>query len=88
MTLAKCFSILFSASEPHTKDVENGLRTKYMRGAFYKSEYCNGLTLIGVQRIMGSRHTFFAFPLSQDLLFVENQGIAVAVQHGLGAIYY
>ena len=35
---------------------------------------------------MGSRHTFFAFPLLQDLLFVENQGIAVAIQHGLGTI--
>ena len=43
--------------------------------------------LISVERIMGSRHTFFAFPLFQSLLFVEGQGIAVAVQHGLGTFY-
>lgn len=33
---------------------------------------------------MGSRHTFFTFPLLQDLLFVEDQGIAVAIQHFFG----
>ena len=44
-------------------------------------------TLIGVERIMGPRHAFFTFPLFQDLLFVEDQGIAVAVQHGLGTLF-
>jgi hypothetical protein len=44
-------------------------------------------TLIGVERIMGSQHTFFAFPLFQNLLFVEAQGIAVAVQHVLATFF-
>ncbi len=35
--------------------------------------------LFGVKRIMGSRHTFFTIPLFQNLLFVEGQGIAVAI---------
>ena len=37
----------------------------------------SSLHFAGVKRIMGSRHTFFTFPLLQDLLFVEDQGIAV-----------
>jgi hypothetical protein len=41
-------------------------------------------TLFRVERIMGSRYTFFASPLFQNLLFVEVQDIAVAVQHGFG----
>ena len=41
-------------------------------------------TLFSVERIVGSRRAFFAFPLFQNLLFVEGQGIAIAVQHGLG----
>ena len=41
-------------------------------------------TLFSVERIMGSRHTFFALPLLQNLLFVEGQGIAVAIQRFFG----
>ena len=41
-------------------------------------------TLIDIERIMGSRHAFFTFPLFQNLLFVEAQGIAVAIQHVFG----
>src|SRR5688572_15744412 len=40
--------------------------------------------LIGVKRIMSSRHAFLTFPLFQDLLFVEDQGIAIAIQHFFG----
>lgn len=47
---------------------------------------CNSLTSMGIERIMSSRHTFFTFPLFQDFLFVEDQGVAVAIQHGLGTI--
>ena len=43
--------------------------------------------LFGVKRIMGSRHTFFTIPPFQNLLFVEGQGIAVAIQHSLGTLF-
>ena len=78
----------FPATEHPAKDVETNLGTKFLAEAFDYSSGSDRLELLGVERIMGSRHTFFTFPLFQDLLFVEDQGIAVAIQHGLGAIDY
>jgi hypothetical protein len=43
--------------------------------------------LISIERFMGSRHAFIPFPLFQNFLFVEDQGIAIAVQHGLGTLF-
>jgi len=57
------------------------------RGSFAAVERSmSGRLLIRVERSVGSRCAFFALPLLQNLLLVERQGIAVAIQHGLGTV--
>ena len=58
-----------------------------MCGNHVSMDHFTRTLITGIERIMGSRHAFFAFPLFQNLLFVKGQRIAVAIQHGLGTIW-